>query len=308
MRFLFFFLDGVGLGEPDPATNPFALAEMPALKALLEGQALVRSSAPLHNGRVSLLPLDARLGVGGLPQSATGQATLLTGVNVPAALGYHYGPKPNPPTAAFLNDTLFSRFMAAGLRAQFLNAYPPPYFQAVESGRRIYSSIPQSAVHAGVRLRTAEDLFAGRAISADLTAQGWREHLGFPQAPSLSAGEAGRRMAELAREAEFSFFEYWLSDYAGHRQDMPASLEILHTLDQALAGLLSAWEDEEGLILITSDHGNLEDLSTRRHTGHPVPALIVGSPRLREAFTRDLKDLSQVAPAIYRLFGIHPSG
>ena len=46
--------------------------------------------------QVSLLALDAGLGVEGLPQSATGQAVLLTGVNIPAELGYHYGPKPNP--------------------------------------------------------------------------------------------------------------------------------------------------------------------------------------------------------------------
>jgi hypothetical protein len=306
MRFLFFFLDGVGLGDTDPAMNPLARAGMPSLRALLDGQPLVKPSAPLHNGRASLLALDARLGVSGLPQSATGQAALLTGINIPAALGYHYGPKPNPATAAFLHDTLFSRFASSGKKTQFLNAYPPAYFQAIKSGRRIFSSIPQAVVNAGGRLRTIEDLFAGRAISADLTGQGWHEQLGFPQTPRLSAKEAGRRMARLARQADFSFFEYWLSDYAGHHQDMDSALELLNTLDETLSGLLSAWKDEEGLILFTSDHGNLEDLSTRRHTENRVPALVVGSPRLREAFVENLADLTQVAPAIYRLFEIPP--
>jgi bisphosphoglycerate-independent phosphoglycerate mutase (AlkP superfamily) len=52
--------------------------------------------------------------------------------------------------------------------------------------------------------------------------------------------------------------------------------------------------------MITSDHGNLEDLSTRRHTKNPVPALLIGSTYLREQFTKNLKTLTDVAPAITR--------
>ena len=101
-RLLFLFLDGVGLGENDPTINPLAGAEMPNLRALLGGQPLVASAAPFESQRATLLPLDACLGVPGTPQSATGQATLLTGRNVPAEIGYHYGPKPNPAVAAYL--------------------------------------------------------------------------------------------------------------------------------------------------------------------------------------------------------------
>src|SRR5512137_1241571 len=102
MRVLFLFLDGVGLGPNDPNTNPLAQAAMPNLSRLLDGQRLVVGETPQVTDRATVVALDACLGVPGTPQSATGQATLLTGRNVPAEIGYHYGPKPNPAVAAYL--------------------------------------------------------------------------------------------------------------------------------------------------------------------------------------------------------------
>jgi 2,3-bisphosphoglycerate-independent phosphoglycerate mutase len=302
MKFLFFFLDGIGLGSPDPAKNPFARANMPVLQNLLAGKRLLASAIPLESRRASLLALDACLGVEGMPQSATGQATLLTGQNIPAAIGYHYGPKPNPQVAEFLrNGNLFSTLRKVGKRPAFLNAYPTRYFQAIESGLRLYSAIPLAATSAGIALKTADDLANGEAISADLTSEGWRDHLGFQDALVLSPFQAGTRLGNIAQRYDFAFFEYWLSDYAGHRQKMDQAMYLLETLDGVLEGLLDVWKDDEGLILFTSDHGNLEDLSTRRHTQNPVPALLVGAPELRHIFCASLKNLADVAPSIIDL-------
>src|SRR5512141_1686209 len=107
---------------------------MPTLERELGGHRLLRGVAPYVGKRASLCALDASLGVPGFPQSATGQAVLLTGENVPAHIGEHYGPKPNPPVAAVIqNGTIFSRFVAAGKSAAQLNAYPPRYFHGVDS-------------------------------------------------------------------------------------------------------------------------------------------------------------------------------
>lgn len=305
MRVLFIFLDGVGLGQADPETNPFALTEMPVMESLLGGKRLLKTSAPLDNKRASLRALDANLGVKGLPQSATGQATLLCGVNVPGALGYHYGPKPNPETAAFIrNGNLFSQVRKLGKSAAFLNAYPPGYFQAIESGRRLYAAIPLAATSAGLRLYNKDDLYAGRAISADFTAQGWRTHLGWEDTPVLKPDTAGQRLAELASGFDFAFFEYWLSDYAGHGQEMSAAYGLLKTFDQVLQGLLATWDDDNGLIVITSDHGNMEDLSTRRHTANPAPLLLIGAQSLRDIFTRQMQTLADIAPAIINILAV----
>ena len=299
MRVLFIFMDGIGLGENNLETNPFARAQMPNLQRLLNGRTLTKEAAPFYGEQATLLGVDAAVGVAGLPQSATGQAILLTGINIPAELGYHYGPKPNPAVAAFLNEgTLFDRFVKAGRKAALLNAYPPPYFEAINSGKRIYSSIPLAVTNAGLSLFKNDDLFAGRAFSADFTGEGWRRMLKFAETPVMDAPQAGRKLAEVSKEYDFAFFEYWASDYAGHGQEMEAAVKLMETFDGVLGGLLEAWED--GLILITSDHGNMEDLSTRRHTEAEVPALVIGDQAARAEFTQDMKDLTDIAPAIWR--------
>jgi 2,3-bisphosphoglycerate-independent phosphoglycerate mutase len=305
VRFLFLFLDGVGLGEDEAVKNPFARVEMPHLQNLLGGKRLINNSAEVITERASLLSFDACLGVEGTPQSATGQATLLTGQNVPAELGYHYGPKPNPAVAEYLqNGNLFSRLQNSGHRAGFVNAYPPRYFEAIRSGRRNYSAIPLAATSAGLELKTVADLMDRKAISADFTGRGWRDQLGFSDTPLLRPELAGQLLAKLALSYEFTFFEYWLSDYAGHHQSIVEAFSILETFDQVLKGLLEAWDDSAGLIMITSDHGNLEDLSTRHHTRNPVPVLIIGAPGLRQKFLNNLVEapsgnLTNIAPAIW---------
>ena len=300
MRVLFIFLDGIGLGENDPAINPLARAKMPNLNALLDGRSLIKDSAPFYGEHATLLAIDPAVGVSGLPQSATGQGILLTGINIPAKLGYHYGPKPNPEVAAFLKDgTLFSRFAKAGRKTALLNAYPPRYFDGIDSGKRLYSSIPLAVTNAGLALFRHDDLFAGRALSADFTGEGWRTMLGFSESPAMDPHHAGRKLATLSQAYDFSLFEYWASDYAGHKQEMETAIGLMETFDSVLGGLIEVW-NKAGLILVTSDHGNMEDLSTRKHTNANVPALVIGDKTARDEFTQDMKDLTDIAPAIWK--------
>ncbi len=305
MMFLFLFLDGVGLGSNNQSVNPFARAAMPNLNHLLGGGRLVAEWAGHEDENSTLLALDACLGVEGLPQSATGQATLLTGINIPGVLGYHYGPKPNSEVANMITrGNVFIRLEESGYRTALLNAYPPRYFAAIESGRGMYYSVPLAVTSAGIPLMTIEDLYAGRAFSADFTARAWREHLGYPDAPIFQPLQAGQRLAEAARNYDFAFFEFWVTDFIGHRQDMEAAVKALEEFDSVLGGLVDGWDLAQGLILVTSDHGNLEDLSTRRHTLNPVPALLIGDPARRKEFLRGVSDLASIAPAIYELLGV----
>jgi hypothetical protein len=310
MRILFIFIDGIGLGPDNPEVNPFSRAVMPNLQGLLDDKPLVSSSPSLgpiirETKRASLISLDANLGVDGLPQSATGQATLFTGLNIPVIIGQHYGPKPSPDIKAILQENnIFRRVMDNGFSTALLNAYPPSYFDAIEASRRLPGVIAMSALLSGVKLKTVNDLFSGDAISADFTARGWRSHLGIAETPILSSVAAGERLAKLAHTYDFSVFEYWLSDYAGHRMDIDNAILLLETFDQVVGGLYTAWKDDDGLILITSDHGNMESLDTRRHTNNPVPAILIGSPQVRRRFVPGLRDLTDITPAILDYFGI----
>ena len=304
MKILFLFLDGIGLGGNNPEINPFARAKMPYLQSLLGGKNLLSETAPFEGDQATLLSVDPRLGISGLPQSATGQSVLLTGINIPAELGYHYGPKPNPEVAQYLDGkTIFAKTVKAGKTAALLNAYPPPYFEGIESGKRLYSAIPLALTNAGISLFTLEDYFAGKALSADFTGKGWHEFLNIPDAPILETEEAGIKLASLASQYDFSFFEYWASDYAGHKQDMGSAVRQMERFDSVLKGLLENW-DSSDLILLTSDHGNMEDLSTRRHTDADVPLLLFGEKNIRREFQKDIQDLTGIAPAIEKGLGI----
>ena len=302
MTVLFIFLDGVGLGLDDSEINPFARAVLPNLNKILNGSRFVNATAPFFRSQTSLLALDANLGIMGLPQSATGQAVLLTGLNVPARIGYHYGPKPNKETAAYLLEGgIFGALTRKGKKAALLNAYPPGYFEGINSGKRLLSAIPLAVRSAGIDLFTQVDLMAGDAMSADFTALGWRDRMNMMDIPVLSLKEAGIRMGELARKYDFAFFEYWLTDYAGHGQNMDTAINLLEEFDIVLGALIDNW-DSKDLILITSDHGNIEDLSTRRHTANPVPLLLFGSNEAQNHFVT-VKDLVGVAQAIMNAVG-----
>jgi hypothetical protein len=301
-KVLFLFLDGIGLGGDDPEVNPFVQARLPNLNKLIGDQPLTMSAAPFHGEIASLIALDATLGMTGAPQSASGQAVLLTGRNVPQEIGGHYGPKPNPQIAEILNgNNLFKEVIAQGGKTGLLNAYPPGYFQGISSGKRLYSAIPLALTAAGLSLKTSEDLQRGEALSVDFTGEVWSAQRGFPPAPIYSFQEAGVLLAELSRRYDLAWFDFWPSDYAGHRRVMERAIELLESFDQVFGALVNAWNRETDLILLTSDHGNLEDLSKRSHTMNAVPCILVGPEEMRFRLTKELSNLTHIAPAIRRI-------
>lgn len=300
-RVFFLFVDGIGLGADDPERNPFVRADMPALRALLQGQPLTASAPPVESEISTLLAVDPSMGVAGTPQSASGQAALLTGVNVPGRIGRHYGPKPNPEIAEIIEaGNLFQEVLQRGGRAALLNAYPPQYFQSIDSGRRLYSAIPLAASAAGLELMTVEDLQSGSAFSVDFTGEGWAAQPEFPPAPVYTPHHAGKHLADVSSHYDFSWFDYWISDYAGHKREMGRAIELLESFDRVLAGFVEAWRSRHDLFVLTSDHGNLEDLSKRGHTDNAVPALLLGPPEVRLSFAQGLRDLTDFAPAVLR--------
>lgn len=290
-------MDGVGLGGDNPEVNPFVPAHLPHLTGLLGDGWYRRGRPPRFRDRASLVPTDAAMGVPGRPQSATGQATILTGRNAPALLGKHYGPKPNTAVAEIIHQgTLFHEVAAAGGKAALLTPYPQGYFDAIASGKRLYSAVPLAVTSAGVRLRTADDLRRGQAVSPGFTGQGWHDMLDITDIPLLTLSQAGARIAELARQFDFSFFEHWPSDRRGHRGSLEEAVTHLETLDAVIGGLLDAWDEESGLLIITSDHGNIEDKSRRQHTINPVPTILIGPGHA--AYAAQIENLSDIAGVV----------
>ena len=277
-RVIFLFLDGVGLGKNDPTVNPLVAREYPTLASLLDGRPLVLETGRFSTSRAELIPTDAHLGVSGRPQSATGQAAILTGINAPQRLGEHYGPRPDARVRALIDEgNLFRRVQEQGHRFYFCNAYPPIYFAAVARGKRLLSAIPYAVSAAGQELPDEDDLRDGRAIAADFTNRSWREFLGYTNIPVYTPREGGAFMWELAQPYHLSFFEHWQSDEIGHHKNMKEAIANVEAFDSFLGGLLSAADLDETLVIVASDHGNIEDCSHRRHTENPALTLVVGA-------------------------------
>lgn len=315
MHILFIFLDGVGLGDDDPDNNPFAAVNLPTLTRFTGGQTWLRGLPRIESPEGVFIPTDACLGVDGNPQSATGQAAIMTGVNVPGEIGYHYGPKPNPEVAAIIRrDSMIIKLSQSGLKSYLVNAYPSTFLNSIERGKRLRSANQLALDVGGVRMLDEVALVEGRAMAADLTGELWRQHMAYDDAaakiwrtrvgnadaPLYTPFEAGQHLAGLAQDFEFTFFDHWLTDYVGHRQNKPQAIELLKRLDELLKGILSKWDVIRDLVVVTSDHGNLEDLSSRGHTRNPVPTLVVGE-KCHE-FAQSLSDLTGFAPAILRTF------
>ncbi len=315
MRILFLFFDGIGLGEDDPQINPFAAGHFPALEFLSNGQRWIADAKQTNSERAVFIPTDACLGVDGKPQSASGQAAIMTGKNVPQMIGRHYGPKPDPAITAIIQEhSVIQELTAKGFTASLLNAYPSQYLDSVNNGKRLLSSY-QLALHvAGVPLRDGQALLDRKALSADFVGTMWRsgaaEHdaaskvwrtrPGNPDIPVMDPEKAGRLLVELSSEVDMAFFDCWLTDYLGHRGTMEQSLSALETIDGVIGGVVQAWHDEDGIVIITSDHGNLENLPERGHTRNKVPTVVIG--RRRHEFARELSSLTDIAPGLRSLF------
>lgn len=292
-----FFLDGVGLGDDDPEINPFVTAHLPHLTGLLGEKWYVKGRGRITTARASLIPTDATLGIPGRPQSATGQAVILSGRNIPQLIGEHYGPKPNPAVADLVRQgTLFHEVVETGGAAALLTPYPQGYFDSINSGKRLYSTVPLAATAAGLRLMTADDLRTGQAISPDFTAQAWRDFLGYNDIPVLTLAAAGEQLAQLASQYDFTFFEHWPSDRTGHKGSFQEAVHHLQMIDEAIGGLLAAWDDSRGLLIITSDHGNIEAKNHRLHTENPVPTILLGPNHATLA--QQIHTLTDIAPVV----------
>jgi 2,3-bisphosphoglycerate-independent phosphoglycerate mutase len=305
-RAILVFLDGVGIGANDRAYNPFAAAHLPRLEALLGGRKLVAESLDADKSivaeRAVLAAADATLGVEGLPQSGTGQTTLLTGRNGAAEYGRHFGPwVPTPLRPLLAAGNLLRRAVDAGRIAAFANAYP---LSGAPADPRIFrrpAGPMLAAQSAGALTRGATELVEGRAVASSITNERWREHLGS-DVPEVTPEEAARTLARIASGADVTLFAHYDTDYTGHRGALDGAIAALQRVDAFLGALADALPPDT-LLVVSSDHGNVEDVRGG-HTINPVPVLALGAGREHFVNVRSLMD---VTPLILNSVGLSPA-
>jgi 2,3-bisphosphoglycerate-independent phosphoglycerate mutase len=300
---LLFFVDGVGLGDDDASTNPFLNAALPTLHDLLGVDRITRSTAPARGARASLFGVDATMGLTGTPQSGTGQATLLTGIDCVAVHGRHYGPHvPTTLRQIVREKNILVQAQQRGFTAAFANAYPEEVLalahmpsDAKDARTRRGTSFlnagpPLAALGAGLLTRYTQALERGDAVASEITNEGWREKLHRTSLPLITPEQAGANLARIVAANDVTLFAHYATDYAGHQQDMNAAVMALERLDRMLHGLLETLPDDATVILV-SDHGNIEDTRTG-HTRNAAIGILIGPAAM------PIRSLVDVAPAL----------
>lgn len=280
MRVALLFTDGVGVG-PRHADNP-----------LLDGEFLL---SQFSDGTGTVLPhggarfdVDTTFGIAGRPQSASNQTAIFTGLRAPELTGEHLLGYPNAALRKLLGEhSIVRKITAAARTATFANAYPPSYLDALgltrspggttdfqipaKYLRRLKPSASTLAMSAGgVPFRTFDDARDNRGLTHDIDGVAARKRADVPLRTPDQAAEIFWRLS-----ADFTLFEHYLADEAGHLQDRWAALKAISTFDGFARAVIAA-RPPEAQVLICSDHGNVEDLSTRSHTTHPVAVLSFG--------------------------------
>jgi len=281
---LLLFIDGIGIGRDDPDTNPFAVDGVHRL-APLAGRA-PRDGATLR-------ALDATLGVPGLPQSATGQTTLFTGVNAAHLVGRHHPGLPGPTLQAILRqESLFAKLVRSGAVPTFANAFTRRY---LEAKRPRLGATTHMVMASGVRLRLLEDDDARDAtLSHDYTGA-WMSARGHP-VRLRTAKEAARVLAGLTGTHDLVLYEYFLTDLVAHRGTREQRFEQARVVEALVDAVLHAVDLSRHRVVVVSDHGNLEEADHDRHTLNPVPLLAWG--RGSGEFVGTVDAMDRLTPAL----------
>jgi hypothetical protein len=286
---LLFFIDGLGIGKRGPF-NPLDNLEDSGPLAIFQNE-------PAHvllDGIV--VPTDASLGVEGRPQSASGQTTILTGVNAPQFLGYHKQGFPNQALLKVIQEnSIFKQLREAGVSPiTFANAYTERFF--VERPRWV-SATTAAIEAADLTFRNVADLLRGEAVFMDFTNKILIER--GEQVTERTPAEAAQVLADITAINRFTLYEYFITDKVGHAQDMEKAKAVLQQLACFIRELLARIDLTRTTVILTSDHGNIEDLSVRNHTLHKVPTIIWGAER--ESVAIRIQSLVDITPTIVAL-------
>ncbi len=289
-RIMMVFVDGLGIGKNNPEINPL-------VKFKFDFFNLLGSTPTLRNSRVfnkhfSVVPVNATMGVEGLPQSGTGQTAIFCGFNASKFIGKHFGPYPYSTLKPLIQEkNIFIELEKRNLKTYFSNAYPERFFEYLRDGRRTLSVTTFSYLSAGKELNDLKKLLNKKAITAEITNQVWNTKLGY-NLPVISPEKAAERFHEISKEFDFNLFEYFLTDYAGHSQNFNYAFEVLDNLSKFLVGIINSMNFDKETLIIISDHGNIEDLSVKGHTRNPALGVFIG---------RQHKDFSEKVRYLYQL-------
>ncbi len=288
-RLFLFFIDGIGLCQKEsPLLNLFTN---------ITGKNLIAGNQPDFFESGVICSANATLNVPGRPQSATGQATIFTGINASEYLGYHLTAFPNQKLVDLIEkQSLMKGLAEQGISVTSANMYSKEFFQKRAARRKNAFPVSTLTIKAsGAPFRYFADYKKAEAVFADITNRLIRER-GYDIA-EISPETAGGNLINILKENEFVFFEYFMTDVYGHKRNKEKLEESVNILNRFTETVWSGIKNEETAVLIISDHGNAEDLTTGNHTTNNVPAILL---------TKNSNDSNNFAESIHSLVDIYP--
>ncbi len=308
-KLIFIFLDGVGIGRASK-TNPFFAADVDYLCFYENGLALP--------DKTPITTIDARLGIEGIPMSATGQTSLFTGINMPRILNEHKDSYPDKLMRKVIKENnIFSRLKKERFNVQFLNAYPDcshfytsAHVRIGDDGELRFSSAFQYQFRSTLSVTTCmmlsshmlpfseKDILRERALYHDFSNESLIQkgsHL-----PRFTPEKAAEIIFNTSRNYDMVLYEFFQTDMFGHGFEIDECIDLIRKLNRLVKRLISFLNKEEDTLLITSDHGNLEDTTTQFHTTNPVPLIAWG--RKSDELRDNIKKLIDVTPVIVNFF------
>jgi 2,3-bisphosphoglycerate-independent phosphoglycerate mutase len=135
----------------------------------------------------------------------------------------------------------------------------------------------------------------------------------YDQKPEMSAAEVARRFAdEVGGGYGFAIVNFANPDMVGHTGVIPAVVAAVEATDAALGHVVEAVERAGGVCLVTSDHGNAEQLleadGESPHTAHTLnPVPLVVTLEVEDATLQDGGALADLIPTCLWLLGLPPA-
>ncbi len=147
----------------------------------------------------------------------------------------------------------------------------------------------------------------------------------YDQAPEMSAPEIGKRVVKEINSDKYDFIvlNFANADMVGHTGNIEATIKGIEAIDTALGEIIGASLAHDGVVLITADHGNGEEVQNlqtgaidKEHSTNPVPFIVIGKQwegqtgGAVEAVGGDLSltppvgMLADVAPTVLKIMGL----
>ena len=127
--------------------------------------------------------------------------------------------------------------------------------------------------------------------------------------PEMSAEEVTHKLVKAINDKIYDciILNYANPDMVGHTGNLDAAIKAIETIDECVGKVVEAVNNQDGVMIITADHGNVEQMIDYKtgephtaHTTNPVPLMLVGldNVKLKEGRLCDL------APTMLDIMGL----